>query len=519
MCGLLVTAAYIVVLQRLGLYKQLFTSAYATALALQPSSITISSITCGNTSMFSNTTAAAAAAAPGNSSTPSNSTAATKFSSSNSPSRQLLAATAALQANSSATTGLQQQQQQLVQQLVKQQDEVEVPVVTLFSIQPAKGTAQQQVQLVDALSYRSGTILAGPLSKFYGFPVYSVSAEQIVEEEAEDNDAKHGAVAADKASSGSAAAAAAAGSTGAAAAPAGAAPAAAAAAIAAPLASAAGSSLAIANASSSSSSKSSSPAGLPNNSAATPSSSDATVNNSPVAAPVPISAVSAAPAKPLPSSATSGQRLAAPDAVQPVQIAVAPNHNRVRQPATKLFPWGSQELDLYEAEPACPFPPTADNSISDAQGRLWGRHSGKECVFKGAQSGSSSSSAPLAWKDAVACRAAANNANSVLDAEGKLWGWENGRSCAFRSQVLAAAGSSSSSSSRAAAKSGLPTVAVPMQVSRNANRMTVLWEDAPGCRAVPTASNTIADKFGRLWSWEDGTTCAFKVRGWCLRMD
>jgi hypothetical protein len=46
----------------------------------------------------------------------------------------------------------------------------------------------------------------------------------------------------------------------------------------------------------------------------------------------------------------------------------------------------------------------------------------------------------------------------------------------------------------------------------SSDRMTVVWEAAPACSSVPTAANTIADKFGRLWSWEDGTTCAFKVR-------
>jgi hypothetical protein len=187
----------------------------------------------------------------------------------------------------------------------------------------------------------------------------------------------------------------------------------------------------------------------------------------------------------------------------------------MRQPATKLFPWGSHELDLYEAEPACPFAPTADNSISDAQGRLWGRHNGRECVFKGA-SGSAGSAAlarsvPLKWQSAVACRAAATNANSVVDADGKLWGWENGRSCAHRN--AAGPAGSSSSNNRAVSKSGVPTVAVQNLQSRS-DKMTVLWESAPMCRAVPTAANTIADKFGRLWSWEDGTTCAFKVSGY-----
>lgn len=173
-------------------------------------------------------------------------------------------------------------------------------------------------------------------------------------------------------------------------------------------------------------------------------------------------------------------------------------HTRLRQPATKLFPWGSSELDMYEAEPACPFAPTADGSIADAQGRLWGRHNGKECVFKGAGGGGSAAqqqrSVPLLkWATAVVCKAAATNANSVVDAQGKLWGWESGRSCAHRSAAAAAF----------AAKSGA--------TARGSDRMTVVWEAAPGCRAVPTAANTIADKFGRLWSWEDGTTCAFKA--------
>jgi hypothetical protein len=95
----------------------------------------------------------------------------------------------------------------------------------------------------------------------------------------------------------------------------------------------------------------------------------------------------------------------------------------------------------------------------------------------------------------------------VLDADGKPWGWENGRSCAHRN----AAGSSGSSSSKAGSKAGVSIAAVRSLQPHSSDRMTVVWEAAPACSSVPTAANTIADKFGRLWSWEDGTTCAFKV--------
>jgi hypothetical protein len=229
--------------------------------------------------------------------------------------------------------------------------------------------------------------------------------------------------------------------------------------------------------------------------------------------PIPSAPEAPLPEVPVISSATAGQRLAAPAAaVQPVQIAVSPMHSRVRQPATKLFPWGGSELDVYETEAACPFAPTADNSISDAQGRLWGKHSGRECVFKAATGTgrSAAAKAGITWQSAAVCKAAsATNANSVLDADGKLWGWENGRSCAHRN---AAGSGSSGSSSKGGSKSSASAAAVRSVQPHSSDRMTVVWEAAPACSSVPTAANTIADKFGRLWSWEDGTTCAFKVR-------
>jgi hypothetical protein len=43
-------------------------------------------------------------------------------------------------------------------------------------------------------------------------------------------------------------------------------------------------------------------------------------------------------------------------------------------------------------------------------------------------------------------------------------------------------------------------------------RVSVVWESAATCSFAPNDANAVPDTFGRLWGWENNSSCAFRVR-------
>lgn len=369
--------------QRVGLYTHIFTAAYSTALQLNTSDVQVSSISCAGTTVYNNTGTSSGADSSSNSSE-----AAERL-----PSRLLLAAT--------AVTPTQQPQQQ-----------VDVPVATAFAIS-SQGGPGKRLSFVDAVEYRSGSILAGPLSKFFGMAVYSVSGEQLLPEQP-----AGGGTAGD---------------------------------------------MHVIPA----------PAALDSNMAGGTAGSTGSTDTR--------------------SAASTGST-----------TGTESNVSQQQQQQQQLH--GEGDETIYDTFPACPFPPSSSNSNADTQGRLWGSYNARVCLFKAASTPAAQGVA-INWNTAKLCVLPATNANSVVDKNGRLWGWEDGQSCAFRSPVQQPV------QSITMPKSGLSIVSFQSLQSSKLDRMSVVWEGAPSCTAVPTASNTVADKFGRLWGWEDGVTCAFKVGG------
>jgi hypothetical protein len=78
----------------------------------------------------------------------------------------------------------------------------------------------------------------------------------------------------------------------------------------------------------------------------------------------------------------------------------------------------------WEDASACPFPPMADNTHKDDNGRLWSWHAGKSCAFKAAVYD--------LWDTAPACPSSTTIGATTLDKSGRRWGWHNGASCALK---------------------------------------------------------------------------------------
>jgi hypothetical protein len=142
-------------------------------------------------------------------------------------------------------------------------------------------------------------------------------------------------------------------------------------------------------------------------------------------------------------------------------------------------------LQPYATAPACSQAPTSLNSVSDGSGRLWGFEGGRSCVFRAAAVSPSQpvSYTAVSWQAAPTCSGVPNARTSVSDDLGRLWSWQNGQSCAYRS---------------------FP----PIPGARGAQ--TISWEAAPACKFPPTRENSVPDTMGRLWSWQNGVSCAFK---------
>ncbi|WIA09369.1 hypothetical protein OEZ85_008775 [Tetradesmus obliquus] len=180
------------------------------------------------------------------------------------------------------------------------------------------------------------------------------------------------------------------------------------------------------------------------------------------------------------------------------EAALLPAPGRARAAVPMMQP----RLSYAEA-PTCLFPLTRSNSMADDQGRFWSLMDGQECVFRPAAAAIPRPVARfVSWEDAPACEEQPSESNSVADDSGRLWGWQAGASCAFKNEEAAAS----------AAKGDAARVAAPdaAAAAAEASRVSVVWEAAPSCSFSPNKGNAVPDTYGRLWSWENGRSCAFR---------
>ncbi|KAF6259764.1 hypothetical protein COO60DRAFT_1269840 [Scenedesmus sp. NREL 46B-D3] len=201
-----------------------------------------------------------------------------------------------------------------------------------------------------------------------------------------------------------------------------------------------------------------------------------------------------------PADAAAAAAVAAPSAgsAPPAEASPRASDPSLEEPLPEVFPAELLDASRYGAAPSCLFPPSAGNSLSDAQGRLWGWMRGTSCLFRAPDSATAAAAAAaaaaapqLAWDTAPVCEGAANGETALMDGRGQLWGWQGGASCSWRGVRPAAV-----------RRGQLPIEMLP-----------TLWEHAPACLAEPLVEGTLPDAFGRLWGEEGGGSCAFKVRG------
>ncbi|WIA23196.1 hypothetical protein OEZ86_010086 [Tetradesmus obliquus] len=134
----------------------------------------------------------------------------------------------------------------------------------------------------------------------------------------------------------------------------------------------------------------------------------------------------------------------------------------------------------FDQAPACPFPPTKENSAPDKAGRLWSLNNSnnKLCAFRPYPD--ITPSAPvISWATASDCAGAANVTNSVTDDNGRLWGWQQDASCAFRSSAPL----NGPVPPNIQAKSGRTDSQAFQELMSNLSGgyVSVVWEAAPAC--------------------------------------
>jgi FtsZ-interacting cell division protein YlmF len=205
-------------------------------------------------------------------------------------------------------------------------------------------------------------------------------------------------------------------------------------------------------------------------------------------------------------SALSSVALLAPAAHAQEQQQLTP----LQEQLSELFnnaDRGDISSSAYDQALSCPFPPTKSNSMPDKQGRLWSINAGKECVFR-PDTNITPSTPIITWTTAADCAGSPDEQNSVTDDVGRLWGWQAQSSCAFRSFT-----DRNSVPPNLQAKSGRTDAQAFQELMSNLSggHVSVVWEAAAACPFAPTAVNAVPDRFGRLWSWHEGKSCAFKV--------
>ncbi|WIA33528.1 hypothetical protein OEZ86_006652, partial [Tetradesmus obliquus] len=85
----------------------------------------------------------------------------------------------------------------------------------------------------------------------------------------------------------------------------------------------------------------------------------------------------------------------------------------------------------WKSAPSCSASPTKQTAVADTMNRLWGFEKNASCAFR-APDGNSlyyTGYTPLDWGTAAACLHLPNATNSMSDADGRLWGYASGTNC------------------------------------------------------------------------------------------
>lgn len=93
------------------------------------------------------------------------------------------------------------------------------------------------------------------------------------------------------------------------------------------------------------------------------------------------------------------------------------------------------------------------------------------------------------YKSVPPCPFQPSKTNSVSDMQGRFWSWNNGVECVFR------------------------TPAIPGGQQPTAKPVKMDWETAVTCDDAPNERNSVVDDNGRLWGWQNDTSCAFRQWG------
>jgi hypothetical protein len=95
----------------------------------------------------------------------------------------------------------------------------------------------------------------------------------------------------------------------------------------------------------------------------------------------------------------------------------------------------------WEGAPLCTAAPTRATAVADAAGNLWGFEEGSSCTYKNEDGASlklknKPASLPMVWEQAPICDFAPTKDNSTSDVLGRMWGVDSkGRGCTFRVSV------------------------------------------------------------------------------------
>jgi hypothetical protein len=124
----------------------------------------------------------------------------------------------------------------------------------------------------------------------------------------------------------------------------------------------------------------------------------------------------------------------------------------------------------------------------------------KYCVGQlvGGSNLSTASSAALTWESAPTCPS--TDTSAFKDGQGRLWGWDSSKSvsCVFKT-----------ADGKPVYGTGGTAAAGAVASAYFLNQTALNWETAPSCKG--SVQNWVSkDSAGRLWGWENNTSCAFK---------
>lgn len=136
-----------------------------------------------------------------------------------------------------------------------------------------------------------------------------------------------------------------------------------------------------------------------------------------------------------------------------------------------------------------------------------------------------SQQAAVSYDSLPSCQSSLTKINSLPDKQGRFLGWNNDKHCVFRGAAKPAAvkGSPRASSAAAAAVPAAALGALGGGAGAGGVRVptapSTAWQTAPACAGTASASNSVKDKNGLRWGWENKVSCAFRegyavIVGW-----